>query len=289
MFFRDYKHLLSPKNGMNIYRGCTHGCIYCDSRSLCYQMDHDFENIEIKKDAPKLLEEELSRRRKPCMIVTGAMCDPYIQLEKTLKYTRECLEIIERKGFGIAIQTKSADILRDIDILSRINEQSKCVIEMTLTTYDEDLCRLVEPNVSTTRQRFDALKTFRDAGIPTVVWLSPILPFINDTKENLEGILEYCDKAGVRGIINFGFGMTLREGSREYFYAALDKKFPGIKQQYISTFGNRYECVSPNNFELMNIFNTFCRQKNIMCDIDENFNYLHTFTANGAPEQLTFL
>ena len=202
---------------MNLYRGCTHGCIYCDSRSLCYQMDHAFEDIAVKRDAPELLEKELRRKRAPCMIGTGSMCDPYLPLEEELQYTRRCLEVIKRLGFGATVLTKSALVLRDMDLLKAINENAKSVVQMTLTTHDEALCRLVEPHVSTTKERVQALKAFQKEGIPTVVWLSPILPFINDTEENIRGILADCVEAGVHGIIYFGAGMTLRDGDREYY------------------------------------------------------------------------
>jgi len=277
MHYAEYKTILSPKNGMNLYRGCLHGCIYCDARSACYQMKHDFEDIEVKKNAVVILEEQLKRRRQPCMIGTGAMCDPYIPLEEELRLTRQCLELIEKYGFGLAIQTKSARILRDLDLLKAINERTKCVVQMTLTTYDEDLCRIVEPNVSTTAERFSALEVFRDAGIPTMVWLSPILPFINDTEENLRGILDYCIRAKTRGIICFGFGVTLREGDREYFYSKLDEYFPGMKQKYIRAFGSSYECSSPNNARLWRIFEEECRKHDILHKPDDVFAYLHEF------------
>lgn len=277
MHYAEYKTILSPKNGMNLYRGCSHGCIYCDSRSTCYQIKHDFEDVEVKQNAAAILEAQLLRKRKPCMIGTGAMCDPYIPLEEGLRLTRQCLELIERHGFGLAIQTKSARILRDLDLLKAINDRTKCVVQMTLTTYDETLCRIIEPNVSTTAERFAALELFRDAGIPTVVWLSPILPFINDTEENLRGILDYCVRGKVRGIICFGFGVTLREGNREYFYSKLDEHFPGMKQKYIRTFGNNYECGSPNNARLYEIFKDECRNNNILYMPDDVFTYLHRF------------
>ena len=183
------KGILSSQNGMNIYRGCSHGCIYCDSRSSCYRMEHDFEDIEVKENAPELLEDALRRKRKRCMIGTGAMSDPYIPLELSLEYTRKALLIIEKYGFGVALQTKSDRVLRDLDILKKINEKTKAVVQMTLTTADENLCKIIEPNVCTTSKRFEALKTFRDNGIPTVVWLCPVLPYINDTRENIEAIL----------------------------------------------------------------------------------------------------
>ena len=277
MHYADYKTILSPKNGMNVYRGCNHGCIYCDSRSACYQMKHDFEDIEVKRGAPGILAEQLNRKRKPCMIGTGSMCDPYIPLEEELQITRQCLEIIECRGYGLAIQTKSARILRDLEILRAINAKAKCVVQITLTTYDEALCRVIEPNVSGTAERFAVLETMRDAGIPTVVWIDPILPFINDTEENLLGLLDYCIRANACGIICFNMGTTMREGSREYFYKKLDEHFPGMKQRYIRAFGGSYECLSPDNSRLMSILRDECRRHGILCNPDEVFAYLHRF------------
>lgn len=277
MHFVDAKGILSAKNGMNTYRGCSHGCIYCDSRSKCYQMKHDFEDIEVKQNAPQLLENALRRKRKKCMIGTGAMCDPYMHCEEELGLTRQCLEIIDRYGFGLAIQTKSNRILRDLDLLKSINLKAKCVVQMTLTTYDENLCRILEPNVSTTLERFETLKIMRDNGIPTVVWFSPLLPFINDTEENLQGILQYCFDAEVKGIICFGIGTTMREGDREYFYAALDRHFPGIKHKYISRFGLSYECTSDNNDRLMEIFFSECKTHGVLHNVGQVFEYLRDF------------
>ena len=287
MHFVEAKGILSAQNGMNIYRGCTHGCIYCDSRSECYQMPHAFTDIEVKRNAPELLESALSRKRNKCMIGTGAMCDPYMHCEEKLGLTRRCLEIIERHGFGLAVQTKSDLILRDLDLLVSINEKAKCVVQMTLTTADEELCRVLEPEVCTTRRRVDALKRFRDCGIPTVVWFSPLLPFINDTEENLRGILDYCFDAGVYAIICFGIGVTLRAGDREYFYAALDRSFPGLKQKYIRRYGNAYEVTSDNNDALMRIFASECDRNGIRHDINGIFSYLHEFPA-ADDGQLSF-
>lgn len=284
MHFVEVKGILSQQNGMNIYRGCSHGCIYCDSRSTCYGFTHDFEDIEVKKNAPELLEYALKSKRKKCMIGTGSMCDPYLHIENDLKLTRTCLELIEKYGFGVTVLTKSTRILRDLDILKRINEKTKCVVQMTLTTYDDELCKLIEPNVEVTSKRVEALKIFRDNNIPTVVWLSPILPFINDTKENIEGIMTYCEEAKVKGIINFGMGVTLREGDREYFYDELDKKFPGIKNKYIRTFGNSYECTSKNHRMLYRIFADRAKANGIIYNPDECFSYLCDF-----PEKTTQL
>ena len=286
MHFVDAKGILSAKNGMNLYRGCTHGCIYCDSRSKCYQFTHDFEDIEVKQNAPELLEQTLRSKRKKCMIGTGAMCDPYMHCEKELRLTRRCIEIIERYGFGLAIQTKSDLVLRDLDLFQKIQEKAKCVVQMTLTTYDEALCKIVEPNVCTTKKRFETLKILQQNGIPTVVWLSPILPFINDAEENIEGILDYCIDAGVYGIINFGMGMTLRAGDREYFYAALDKHFPGLKEQFHHKYGYAYQIASSQDAKLMKLFHKKCRAHGIVDNVEEVFQYLSTFPQKEQYQQL---
>ncbi|MDR0917278.1 MAG: radical SAM protein [Oscillospiraceae bacterium] len=288
MHYKQYKSILSAQNGMNLYRGCTHGCIYCDSRSLCYQFDHDFEDIEVKTDAVAMLERELRRKRKPCMVGTGAMCDPYTHLETELCVTRQSLEVILRYGFGLSIQTKSARILRDIDLLDAINQQTKCVVQMTLTTHDDELCRILEPNVSVTSERFDALCALRERGIPTVVWISPILPFINDTCENLLGLLDYCTRADVRGIMFFGAGMTLRDGNREYFYRALDRHFPDVKQRYIERFGNAYVCNSPRDAELTALVDAETKKRGMIFGNDAVFAYLRKFDDSAARQVTLF-
>ncbi|MBQ7085895.1 MAG: radical SAM protein [Clostridia bacterium] len=281
----EAKTILSAKNGMNIYRGCTHGCIYCDSRSDCYGMDHDFEDIAVKINAPDLLEDALRRKRKPCMIGTGSMCDPYMHCEEKLGMTRKCLEIIDKYDCGVTIITKSDRILRDIDLLERINRKTKAVVQMTLTTFDEELCKILEPNVCTTKRRFEVLMECKKLGIPTVVWLCPILPFINDTEENLRGILDYCFEAEVKGIINFGIGLTLRNGNREYFYKKLDEHFPGIKRQYQKKYGYSYGCQSDNSPKLMSILGRECRKRGVMCRPDEIFAYLNEYPEKN--EQLS--
>lgn len=287
MHFVDAKGILSANNGMNVYRGCTHGCIYCDSRSKCYNFTHDFEDIEVKQNAPALLEKALRSKRKRCMIGTGAMCDPYMHCEESLKKTRECLEIIDKYEYGLAIQTKSDLLLRDLELLRSINEKSKCVVQMTLTTYDENLCKVIEPNVCTTKRRFEVLEILRDNGIPTVVWITPILPFINDTRENLEGILGYCTRAKVQGIISFGIGMTLRQGNREYFYKVLDKHFPGLSAKYHQKYGYAYEIASEKNLELQQLLRSTCKEHNILCNPKEVFTYLHKFPENDNYSQMS--
>lgn len=289
MHFVKAKGILSSKNGMNLYRGCSHGCIYCDSRSRCYHMEHAFEDIEVKENAIELLEYALLHKRKKCMIGTGSMTDPYIPLEMEIGNVRKALHLIYKYGFGFTVITKSDRILRDLDLLQQINEKTKCVVQMTLTTYDEALCRKIEPNVSTTKERFEVLKQLRDAGIPTVVWLTPILPFINDTEKNITSILDLCIEADVYGIICYGMGLTLREGNREYFYEQLDRLFPLLKEKYMRIYGNQYIIESPNNNRLMELFVQTCRQHGIVHDNEQIFQYLHTFEEKIHARQVSLL
>ena len=287
MHFVQAKGILSAKNGMNLYRGCTHGCIYCDSRSECYQIKHMFEDIEIKENAIELLESTLRRKRNKCMIGTGSMTDPYMPLEEKIGMTRKAIETVYRYGFGFTVITKSSLILRDLELLRAVNKKAKCVVQMTLTTYNDSLCKILEPNVAVTSERFAVLKKLRDAGIPTVVWLTPILPFINDTIENIEGILQYCIEAKVFGIICFGMGLTLRDGSREYFYKNLDAAFTGLKEKYIQRYGNNYSVISPHNARLMNLFRTRCKENGIEYIPDTIFSYLTAFEGlrkDAQPE-----
>jgi DNA repair photolyase len=262
---------------MNIYRGCSHGCIYCDSRSKCYQFTHAFEDIEVKQNAPELLDQALKSKRKKGMIGTGSMSDPYMHCEEKLGLTRKCLEIICHHGFGVAVQTKSDRILRDLDLLEEINRNSKCVVQMTLTTWDPLLCRIIEPNVCNTQRRIEVLEEMRKRNIPTVVWLTPILPFINDTEDNIRPILDACAQVRVKGIVCFDMGLTLREGDREYYYAALDRHFPGLKERYIRTYGNAYELPSQNRERLMKLFEDFCRVRSILYRPEDCFSYMSVF------------
>ena len=286
MHFVHAKGILSAKNGMNLYRGCSHGCIYCDSRSKCYHMEHDFEDIEVKANAIELLENALKRKRVKCMLGTGSMTDPYIPLESKIGNVRKALALADQYGFGFTLITKSDRVLRDLDLLKAINDKTKCVVQMTLTTYDEDLCRKIEPNVSTTKERFEALKKLHEADIPTVVWLCPILPFINDTEENIREILEYCIEAKVYGVICFGMGLTLRVGNREYFYNQLDRLFPHMKERYMRLYGTQYQVNSPKNNALMKVFHQICEGNGIVHDNAEIFAYLSGFEEKDGPIQL---
>ena len=274
MHFTEAKSLLTRYNGMNLYRGCAHGCVYCDSRSTCYQFTHPFEDIEVKQNAPELLEDILKKRRKKIVISTGSMSDPYQPCEKELRLTRRCLELIEQYGFGASVITKSDLVLRDLDLFERINRRAKSVLQMTLTIADDAMSRILEPNVCTTTRRYAVLKEFQRLGVPTVVWMTPILPFLTDTEENLRSILAYCFDAGVKGIVFFGAGLTLRDGNREYYYRALDRHFPGLSDEYRRRYGNAYEASSPNAESLIRIFHAECEKRGVMHDPDECFRYI---------------
>ena len=278
MHFVDAKGILTARNGtygINVYRGCTHGCVYCDARSKCYQFAHRFEDIEVKQNAPELLRNALRSKRKRGMIGTGAMSDPYQHCEEKLGLTKRCLEIIYENGFGATVQTKSDRILRDLDLLDAINRQAKCVVQITLTTYDDALCHILEPHVCDTKRRIEVLEILQDKGIPTVVWLCPVLPFLTDTEENITVILRECVRTGVKGIICFDMGLTLRDGDREYFYAALDRHFPGMKETYIRTYGNAYELPSPKNDRLMRLFTEICIENGMLFRPEDCFSYLN--------------
>lgn len=286
MHFVKARGIIGTNNGMNIYRGCQHGCIYCDARSSCYQMNHLFEDIEVKENAIELLEAALRSRRRTCMIGTGAMTDPYMPLERDLCMTRRSLEVIEKYGFGATVLTKSDLILRDLELFRRIHQKTKAVAQITLTTLDDGLSRLIEPNVCPTSRRVEVLREFQRVGVPAVVWFCPILPFLTDTEENIRTVLDACRETGVKGIIWFGPGVTLREGDREYFYANLDKKFPGLKGEYIRRYGNSYEVPSPNAAYLNRLFHDTCEKYGIWHDNDRIFTYLHTLEEK--EDQMSF-
>lgn len=282
----DAKALLNSTNGMNIYRGCVHGCVYCDSRSACYRFTHPFEDVEVKRNAPELLEDFLRRRRKRCVISTGSMSDPYQPCEKELLLMRRCLELIERYGFGASVITKSDLVLRDLDLFESIHHRAKSVLQMTLTVADDELSRVLEPNVCPSSRRCEVLKEFQSRGVPGVVWLSPFLPFLTDTEENLRRLLDYCFSAGVKGIVCFGIGLTLRQGNREYFYQQLDRHFPGLSDEYRRTYGDAYVVSSPRNDELMRLFHAACEKHGVLHDPEACFRFIAELPEEGAQLSL---
>ena len=270
---------------INPYVGCPHRCMYCYAEFMKRFSNHDepwgtFVDVKIRSTSTRPI--NLAGKN----VFLSSVTDCYNPLEEKYELTRKLLQQLRYSGAAITILTKSALVLRDLDLLKKINGSTKAVVQMTLTTFDEGLCRKLEPNVSTTRERFEALKIFREEGIPTVVWLCPLLPFINDTGENLAGILDYCAQAGVKGIICFGMGLTLRDGNREYFYRQLDRLFPGMKERYIRTYGNRYELPSPREKELTEQFTAFCREHSILHTPEEVFGYLNAFSEKKAQPEL---
>ena len=285
MHYVKAKGIFTSDYGINIYRGCTHGCIYCDSRSDVYQFNHKFEDIEVKENAVELLKKELIKR-KPFMVVTGAMTNPYVPIEKRLQNVRKCLEVINRYGYGFACLTKSDLILRDLDLLKKINEKAKVVVQITLTTADDDLCRIIEPNVCPTSKRVEVLKKLNENNIPAVVWLSPILPYINDTEDNINSILDYCVDTNVRGVLNLDMGLSLRKGNREYFYKKLDENFPGLKEKYVEEFQDRNFIYSKNNRKLKGIIKDRCQKHGMLYKQEDIFDYMHEFPSKSVQTKL---
>ena len=243
---------------MNIYRGCSHGCIYCDSRSLCYKIEN-FDMVGAKQDALRIIRGDLLKKRKRGVVGTGAMSDPYNPAEKKLKLTGNALELLNAYRFGAAISTKSSLVCRDTNVLKDIQEHSPVIVKMTITTADDNLCKIIEPNVSLSSERFSAVKTLSESGVYTGILMMPLLPFIEDTQENILGIVHKAKESGARFIYP-AIGMTLRAGNREYYYENLDKHFPGIKEKYIKKYSERYNCAAPGVKKLWNVFSGECQK-----------------------------
>lgn len=247
---------------MNLYRGCCHGCIYCDSRSKCYGIE-DFDKVRGKADCLKILRGELKRKVRTGVIGTGAMSDPYNPYERTELLTRHSLELIDAYEFGCAILSKSALIVRDTDLFLAIKEHSPMICKMTVTAADDNISRIAEPNVSPSSERFDALSRLSGAGLFTGIVMTPILPFIEDSAENILGTVRMGHEAGIK-FIYADFGMTLREGNREYFYEKLDESFPGLREKYIARYKSSYECVCLNATALRRSFAEECERFGIL-------------------------
>ncbi len=247
---------------MNIYKGCCHGCIYCDSRSECYGVEN-FDEVRAKENALSLIEQELKSKRRKGVIGTGAMSDPYNPFEKEFRLTRGALEFINKYGFGVAIATKSDLVLRDIDILKEITKHSPVLVKITVTCADDELCRIIEPNAPSPSRRFAAIKALSDAGINSCVLLMPVLPFIEDNEDNIRRITRLANENGARFIYP-AFGVTLRQNQRDWFFRKLDEHFPGIKEKYIECFGTSYECRSPLSRKLWEMLKAECDRAGII-------------------------
>jgi DNA repair photolyase len=248
------------KYSMNLYRGCQHQCIYCDSRSACYQIEN-FADILVKTNAPELLRKELSRKRVKGTIGTGSMNDPYMPIEKKRQLTLRALEVIAEQRFPVHVLTKSDLVLRDLELLRRIS-QVYAAVSFTITTADDRLGKKLEPGASLVSDRLRAMKAFADAGLFTGVIMMPILPFLEDNKENITQIVHLAHAHGAKYIIPT-FGMTLREGSRDYYYEKLDVLFPGIREKYEVRFGTKYQCSANNARKLDQLFRELCEERGI--------------------------
>ena len=252
---------------MNLYRGCNHGCIYCDSRSECYKIE-EFDKVKGKENEIEILNKELASKRQKGAIGIGAMSDTYNPLEKTYEITRKALELINQYGFGVGMATKSDLILRDIDLLKKINENNDVIIQITITCADDELAKKIEPYASSSSERFGIIKELTDNGIFTGILLMPILPFINDTEDNIINIVKKARDSGAK-FIYASMGMTLREGQRDYYYKRIDELFPGLSNKYKQTYGNKYSCHSMNSKKLYNVFKTECEKYNILYKMED--------------------
>ena len=280
--YRENNDWFGINYNMNIYKGCSHGCIYCDSRSECYGIE-DFDIVKAKENSLDIIRRELKSKRKKGVVGTGAMSDPYNPFEKKLYLTRNALESIDSNGFGVSIATKSDLITRDIDILKRIKKHSPVLCKITITTADDNLCEIIEPNVVVTSKRFEVIKKLSEEGIYTGILLMPILPFINDTEENIINIVRLAKENGAKFIFPT-FGVTLRSNQREYFFNMLDKSFPRIKERYIKSFGNNYMCNSPNARIL---YNKFAKECNILGLHYKMSDIIYSYKKGYNDEQLS--
>lgn len=270
---------------MNLYRGCCHGCIYCDSRSDCYRIEN-FDVVCAKENALVILRDELRRKVRRGVIGTGAMSDPYNPFEEKELLTRHALELISAYDFGMTVITKSSLITRDIDVYREIAERSPVLCKMTVTTADDELCRLIEPNVSVSSERFEALARMSESGLFTGITLMPVLPFIEDGEANILKIVRTAHECGVRCIYP-AFGMTLRNNQRDYYLDKLEELFPGqgLKMRYIKTFGERYECVSPRAKRLWAVFSSECDRLGILYNMRD---IISAYKRGYGDMQLSF-
>ena len=252
---------------MNLYRGCPHGCIYCDSRSNCYHIDN-FDVPKGKENALAILEKELSRKHDHGVVGIGSMSDTYNPLEKQYKQTRGALELLSKYNFGVSIDTKSDLILRDLDILKEINKKNNVIIKITITTPDDELSRTIEPNVCVSSKRFEAIRTLNENGIFAGIMMNPVLPFITDSENDIKKLVRLSHESNARFIQTF-MGMTLRENQRDYYYEQLDKHFPGLKDKYISYYGDNYNCPVPDYRRLYKVFTTECDRYGILYRMED--------------------
>ena len=267
---------------MNIYRGCSHGCIYCDSRSDCFK-NVDFDTVKVKENALEIIRNDLRRKVKQGVVGTGAMSDPYNPREQELKLTRHSLELINAYHFGASLVTKSDLVARDVDVLQDIKSHSPTIVKFSITTADDEWCKKLEPNVATTSERLAAMRILSDHGIFCGVLIVPLLPFVNDSEDNIVKIVRMAKEAGAKFVYTY-MGMTLRQGSREYYYEQLEDILPGTKEKYLKRFGIRYSHLSPNSKQLWNVFKAECERLNLLSDM---MAINHYYKAGYGSKQLT--
>ncbi len=269
---------------MNIYRGCCHGCIYCDSRSDCYRIDN-FDTVRAKEDALRIIRDGLRRKVKKGVVGTGAMSDPYNPFEKEFMFTRHALELIDAYGFGAAIATKSALLERDIDILLGIKEHSPVICKITVTTSDDSLAKKIEPNVSSPSSRLGLIETLRRKGIFAGILMMPVLPFLEDSEENILSIVKAAHETGANFIYP-SFGVTLRNNQREWYFDQLKKLFPeqDLATEYIKRYGNSYGCSSPRAKNLWNLFSKECQRYGILYQMPD---IIHSYKKDYQMTQLS--
>lgn len=268
---------------MNIYKGCCHGCVYCDSRSECYRVE-DFDRVRVKENALTIIRDDLRRKAKPGVVATGAMSDPYNPFEEQLQLTRHALELINAYNFGVAIDTKSPLVTRDIDMLNEIREHSPVLVKMTVTTADDELCKRLESNVAPTSERFAAIKQLSQGGIYCGILLMPVLPYITDSEENILKIVQLAKENGARFIYP-AFGVTLRQNQRIHFYGKLDTLFPGMKEQYIKRYGDSYSCTVPQAKKLYYRFAAECDRLGLLYKMQD---IVRSYRQGYEGTQLTF-
>ena len=252
---------------MNLYRGCPHGCIYCDSRSDCYHIDN-FDVPACKENALLILENELKRKREKGVVGIGSMSDTYNPQELKYEQTRGALKLLIKYNYGVSIDTKSDLILRDLDLLKELNLKNNVIVKITITTPNDDLSKMIEPHVCVSSKRLKAIKVLSQNGIFVGIMMNPVLPFITDGEEDIKRLVKMAYESGAKFIHTF-MGVTLRENQRDYYYEKLDKHFKGLKEKYIKYYGDRYNCAVPNYKSLYEVFTNECDKYGILYNMKD--------------------